>query len=275
MDHAHAKQDFTSDEEEFADFNPLEAFDFDEDADDEDFIPGVLDEGPYNLPTPENAPQFAKVAFDSADTAKERIDTLFDQMPTLHRMLTDMLGYCLKPIKSDELAEAGAALQKHHHCIYSPLTLCNLLERAGALIQCDEHGTALKDLEQEPLKVHIDGADWWQVAPAPEIYWLISEDGRARYESYQPLEMLRELYEAEPHYSEIFTIVLRMCVRDGGTQVKDVDETVGDEPALQNPKRYGIYFIDKLERAGGVEWQNAWVTTEAGKQFLEAQKSTQ
>ena len=64
-----------------ADFDPLQAFVFDDDTDADDEAPSVLAEGPFNMPNPEAAPQFQRdlVAFDNGETAEERIDALFAQ----------------------------------------------------------------------------------------------------------------------------------------------------------------------------------------------------
>ena len=45
-------------------------------------------------------------------------------------------------------------------------------------------------------------------------------------------------------------------------------------PALEPSTRSGgqrlhaAYFIDRLDEAGGLVWDGAWVTTEAGERFL-------
>lgn len=66
-----------------ADFDPLQAFAFDDDTDADDEAPSVLAEGPFNMPNPEAAPQFQRdlVAFDNGETAEERIDALFARCP--------------------------------------------------------------------------------------------------------------------------------------------------------------------------------------------------
>lgn len=49
-------------------------------------------------------------------------------------------------------------MKRHHHSVYEPLTLCNLLERAGAIAQTDENGTPLAEVEQEPLRVEVEAS---------------------------------------------------------------------------------------------------------------------
>lgn len=255
-----------------ADFDPLQAFAFDDETEDEE-APSVLAEGPFNMPNPEATPQFQRdlVAFDNGETAEERIDALFAQMPTFHKMLFAILGACDTPVATDELEAAITEMKRHHHSVYEPLTLCNLLERAGAIAQTDEEGTLLTEVEQEPLRVEVDGVEFWRVAPAPEVYWGLTDAGAAKLDTYRPLEMIARLYEAEPQYGDIFTTCLELCARDGGASLREIGDVVDDEPVLQNPKRYAMYFIDKLEHAGAVEWTGQWSATEHGRTYLHAE----
>ena len=64
------------------------------------------------------------------------------------------------------------------------------------------------------------------------------------------MEMIAALYETEPQYGAIFTTCLELCARDGGASLREIGDVVDDEPVLQNPKRYAMYFIDKLEHGG-------------------------
>ncbi len=265
------RTNFSFDEEGPLDFDPLEDYSFEDDIDDEGIVAGTLDDGPYSMPQAENAPQFKLVAFDNAETAEERIATLFERMMSHQKVLMSILELCQQPTSGDEVSEAIAKLQKYHHSVYTPLTFCNLLERAGALIKTDGEGVSLEDLEQEPMRVTQDGTEYWAVAPSPEIFWAASDEGRSYYEAYKPLEQIRHVYDAEPQYAEILTTVLNMCSAEGGVQVKAIGDMVDDDPAVQKPRRYAMYFIDKLERAGALDWQGAWVTTDAGRAYLSSQ----
>ena len=103
-----------------ADFDPLQAFAFDDDTDADDEAPSVLAEGPFNMPNPEAAPQFQRdlVAFDNGETAEERIDALFAQMPTFHKMLFTIMGTCASPLPTADLEEVIAEMKRHHHSVY-------------------------------------------------------------------------------------------------------------------------------------------------------------
>ena len=265
-----AAQGYSFDEDAAIDFNPLEAFSFDDDAESEGEEESVLAEGPYNMPNPEAVPQFQRdlVAFDNAEEATDRIEALFAQMPTLQRMLFAILDACDTPVASEELEAQIEEMKRHHHSVYEPLTFCSLLERAGAVVQTDEEGTLLTDVEQEPLRVTIDEVEFWQPAPPPQVYWHLTDAGRAQRNTYQPLELIAACYAAEPQYADVFTTVLELTAHEGGASLRAIGDVVDDEPVLQSPKRYAMYFIDKLEHAGAVEWKGAWSITDAGRDYL-------
>lgn len=266
----HDQSGFSFAEDTAVDFNPLEAFAFDDAEGDKDAAPSVLAEGPFNMPDPDAIPQFQRelVAFDNGETATARIEALFAQMPTLHKMLFAILDRCSAPVPTADLEAAIEEMKRHHHSVYEPLTLCSLLERAGAIAQTDEDGVLLTEVEQEPLRVEVDGAEFWRVAPAPAVYWSLTEEGGAQLDTYRPMEMIARLYEAESQYADIFTTCLELCGRDGGTSLRTIGDIVDDEPVLQSPKRYAMYFIDKLEHAGAIEWTGQWSLTAHGREYL-------
>ena len=251
------------------DFNPLEDFDF-IDEDEELAAETMLDDGPFGMPNPDAAPRIAGslVSFSNMETPRERTEALFAQMPTLQRLLYRILEMCLDPLASDELEERVNELKKHHHSVYSPLGFCSLLEQAGALQETDEAGTPLKEVVQEPTMVEVEGTRYWTVTPAPPVFWSTTIDGRVQLDLYKPLELIKACYEAEPQYASIFTIILEMCSREGGSTIKQLGDVVDDDPSAQNPRRFAMYFVDKLERAGAVEWKGSWVAAQPGREYL-------
>lgn len=260
------------------DFDPLEEYSFlgvntgesiaTEEVED---MPSVFAEGPYNFPNPDAVPQFQRdlVSFENGETARERIDALFAQMPTFQKFLYSIVSECLSPISTDNLESHINQTMRNHQSVYEALTFVDLLKRAGAIEQTDEEGTPLEEFVQEPLEIDIDGVQYWRVAPAPVVYWCTTEDGRKKIDEYKPLEKIANLYKEEPEYAEIFTTCLKMCAQGDGCEMREIGNVVDDEPVLQNPKRFAMYFIDKLEHAGAVEWTNKWSITNYGREFLQ------
>lgn len=261
---------YSFEEGEVANFNPLGDFSF-VDEEDEFAEESPLSETPFGMPDPAFRPQVqgGSVSFANAETPRERISALFEQMPTLHKMLYDILEMCQDPLSSDELEARVTELKEHHHCVYAPLTFCNLLEQAGALAETNEEGVPLKDVTQEPTIIELDGVQYWTVTPAPPVFWQATDEGKSQLEAYRPLELIQGCYKNEPQYADIFTTVLELCARKGGASMKQIGNVIDDEPAVQNPRRFAMYFIDKLEKAGAVEWKGSWIITKPGSEQLD------
>ena len=255
------------DEYPAVDFDPLEAFAFEDEGDE---APSMLAEGPFNLPNPDAVPQFQRdlVSFANGETATERITALFDQMPTMHKMLFAILDACRTPVATTQLEAAIVALKRHHHSVYESLTLCDLLERAGAIVQTDEDGLPLAETEQEPLRIEVEGIAYWRVAGAPAVFWQMTDAGAAQLDTFRPLEMIARVFAEEPRYADVLTTCLQLCARNDGASLRAIGDVIDDEPVLQSPKRYAMYFIDKLEHAGAVEWTGQWSITQPGREYL-------
>lgn len=249
-------------------FNPLEDLFFEDEG--VDINNSVFEDSPYGMPNPQAMPKFLGElhSFSDKETAALRIEALFEQMPTLHGMLYDILAMCETPVPSDALMEHVAELKQSHHCIYDPSTLLDLLERAGAIQKTDADGVPLAAIEQEPLRVEIDGVAYWEVAPAPEVYWANTADGALKLNTYKPLELIQACIDEDPRYEEIYRTVLELCSREGGVSLSALADVVDDEPVLQNPKRFATFFVDKLERAGAVQWNGSWTIAQPGIDYL-------
>lgn len=65
--------------------------------------------------------------------ASERIADLFSAMAPRRRTLLGMIAFCSAPQTTDALDAEVDRLQADNFSVYSPASLANLLERAGAL----------------------------------------------------------------------------------------------------------------------------------------------
>ena len=50
----------------------------------------------------------------------------------------------------------------------------------------------------------------------------------------------------------------------------EIEALLRGDPLLENPKIYASFFIDALELAGGIAWDEKWRTTPAGKEFVDS-----
>lgn len=112
-----------------------------------------------------------------------------------------------------------------------------------------------------------------QPADQPVDYVLYTTDaGREALAQFDPKSRFDELLGGEPEtYLELYARVLDICSEGDGATRAQIEQDLKGHPALENPKRiYPEYFISKLETIGGLSWDGAWRTTEAGARILES-----
>ena len=151
----------------------------------------------------------------------------------------------------------------------TPHTLIGMLVKAGGI----------KSVPVEEPAAGEGGDDASAPAPQPEQadqpvdYVLYTTDaGREALAQFDPKSRFDELLGGEPEaYLELYARVLDICSGDDGATRAQIERDLKGHPALENPKRiYPEYFISKLETIGGLSWDGAWRTTEAGARILES-----
>lgn len=235
-------------------FDPLGAFD---DADEDDFATeGYLGTPHADEPAP---------AVDTRPAA-ERIASLFESMPPRRKTLLGMLAFCATPQTTDALDAEVERLQADNYSVYSPASLANLLERAGALDRVTADGEPYPDEEPEPELVEVDGVSYYEAAEAPAVCWRTTEAGAAHLAADAPLERTTDLLREDARYAPIYERILGLCAREEGATVAELNAAVDHDELVQSPRLYAPHFIDKLERCDAVTWRDKrWRITEVGQ----------
>lgn len=233
---------------------------------------GMLANGQYGLPNPQGVPTLAHTGTEGMSPEK-RTRILFNQMATQKSVLLKILAICATPIPVESAYDQIEDARKSHSSVFDSETLCSLLEQAGALERVDESGELLTREDSCVHTVIENGVEYLAPAPCKQAYWQTTRVGRTYIAADNPTERLRILFEEDAHYIPIYKQIFALCLRAGGATTPDISTCVDGSPLLQNPRCYATKFIDRLERAGGIEWKSAWVATECGSQFLKELES--
>lgn len=202
--------------------------------------------------------------------AAERIADLLGKMGTFRTDLLEIIRYCEGMRSVDETNAHINALKENNHSVYSPATLCSLLERAGALVRVNAQGEPAGAVVAEPVVVTDEqGNEYLQAAEQQPSFWLATEDGLAAVETNQPAGRLQELLAASGAYLPIYQRVLQLCAAsEDGAPLASLSAAVDHDPLVQSPRRAVTFFIDKLKECEALAWNGAWVTTEVGRAAL-------
>ncbi|WP_080800097.1 hypothetical protein [Arabiibacter massiliensis] len=164
--------------------------------------------------------------------------------------------------------EAASALQ-------TPYALLRNLVAAGglSLLAYDEDGRIIDDERAEELRAA--GLDDDAIEDLVAEYRLVATAaGRAARDLLAPERRVAAIVNRTPSRREAYARVLGFCTEP--RTLDEINSLLADDPALA-PSRLSAgqrlhpsYFVDRLEEAGGLVWDGAWVTTAAGKRTLAA-----
>lgn len=256
-------------------FDPLaEDFEVPEDGADPD------EDGIVDLPIMAEMPEELKVksVFDKErfDSAQDAIEELLRRNPGRKPVFLQIVEFCCEERTSEEVAALVEQAQAENRSVYTPQSLCSILERAGALASrtekpeeqagADEAGANDEAQAQGP-----DGIEAREVGPQPTTYWTATDEGLTVLASHREGGALEELLssETESVYLPVYERVLAFCAEKPRPKPQ-IDAIVDDDPLVQKPRRYSNHFIELLENREALSWHDGgWNATELGRRYLE------
>lgn len=242
-------------------YNPPIEFDFD---DFEDLTPA--EQSAVDAPV---APEPDAALFVPRDTrtAEERTHDLFTRMAPHRSTLLGILGLCVEPQTASQVNAYVDELRAGDFSVFSGSSLCSHLEKAGALERRVPEGVN-PEAPAQPRTVVVDGVEYLEAQKAPEIQWVTTPVGAAVLAVDDPARRMRELFATEARYLPIFQRILELCAAEEGATVPDLGEAVDDDPLVQEPRFYALYFVDLLDKCGAIQWQQTWHITDVGREGL-------
>lgn len=245
-----APEEFELDE----DFDPL-ADDESEEEEEEielvGFVEQPLDQTEEAPPEPEYTPE-------------EKITLLFEKMPGRKKVLLEIINFCREPQPVSAVDDKVNVLQEHNFSVYTPVVLRQLLEEAGALEYLE---VEQDDAEEDASSAEVEEPEYLEVKERPEGSWVATAAALSIVEAENPLQDLKDLLERDAKYLEIYIRILNFCNETPRTK-KDIDAIVDDDPLVQEPRRFGGYFVDRLEKCDALAWSEKWSTTDVGRSVL-------
>ena len=205
-------------------------------------------------------------------SALQRTEDLFATLAPRRRVLLGILNFLDTPKHSDVLQQKVEELQEHDYSVYTGYNFSLLLNEAGAIQKVNEDGSAFdEEAEQLPDIVEVDGREFFKPTDGKQVFWLITDDGRAYLVADDPFGRLAELIATEPLYQAIYKLVLEFCANEDGRSAQELEALVDNDPFVkgQKPRRYFSSFVKKLEDCEALVWAKKWQTTELGKKGLE------
>lgn len=246
-------------------FDPLEV----DDADiDQEWMDDLNPYDTIDYPTMRNMPE--SVHHDPVyspsrqGSATAALRALLEQNPNRRPVLLSILALCEGGCAASVVAEKVAEWQEENWSVYGPMTLCRMLETAGAL-----------ELTMPPVSSEQtapeDGVAYLVISESIDPVWTTTEEAAQLRRDYDSTERMHRTLEQEGEavYAQVYLAVLR-ALEESPRSMDEIERICADFPITAKPKRYGQHFIDVLESRGCAYWKNhAWAVTPIGEQFAE------
>lgn len=246
-------------------FDPLMADDLEIDQEDMD------DDNPLDTvdyPTMRNMPhgmqREAVYTPKRQGSVEAAVLELLDHNPARRPVLLDIMGLCRGGCPASRVTEHVEAAQAHNRSVYAPMTLCRMLERAGALaLEMPEVTEAREDAEA--------GVAFLEIKERIDPVWRTTDEGASLYEELTQGAAFRDIVlDRDGRYVEVYRAVMRAIDERPRTK-PEIEELVDAFDEVKSPRRFGGHFIDMLERTDALEWsEHAWRLTDLGRSMLPA-----
>lgn len=233
------------------------------------------EDGIVDLPVMAEMPEEVKVksVFDKNRfaSAQDAIEELLHRNPGRKPVFLQIIEFCCDEHTSEEVAQLVEQAQAENRSVYTPQSLCTILERAGALVsrteEPEEQGEGDLAVEQD-----CDGeAEAHMPAAHPTTYWTSTDEGLTVLAAHREGSALEELLasDTESVYLPVYERVLAFCAQEPRTKPQ-IDAIVDDDPLVQKPRRYSNHFIELLENREALSWHDGgWNATDLGRRYLE------
>lgn len=191
--------------------------------------------------------QVGKVTNDcqNMETLTDQILRRIDSEPNYRIVLYKILHYCDPARPMSDVEQKILSMPEMKGAFHSPQLLLSWLVGVGGIDQINsEKGERM----------------WCTTQAGRKVVRLESCDSR-----------LMRLLDQDRSYQDIYLKVLQACLTPKSRT--EIESLLNGNILLEKPKVYPSFFIENLERAGGLEWDVKWRTTLAGKDFLNLQSN--
>lgn len=199
---------------------------------------------------------------ERAGSVHEAVKKLVATNPARREVLLAIIDLSREGALASRIDEKVAELHSDNQTVYAPVSLCRMLERAGALeFEMPELGEECEDVEEGVGYLKIDE----QVDPI----WRATPEGITAYEELTQGNEWREVvFDTDATYAEVYLAVMKR-IKEEPCGREAINELAKTFEITQSPRRFGTHFIDLLEKTSAIKWTNhAWTLTELGEALL-------
>lgn len=197
-------------------------------------------------------------------SAQRALAAMLDHNPGRRVALLTILDLCREGCPSSTITKRLDELNKDNRSVYSAMTYCRMLERAGGLrLEMPETSEEREDVEE--------GVEYLVIKERVDPLWYTTEAGLEVYGEEMSGAAFRDIVlDRDSVYIDVYVALMKELEQYPMTRV-EIDELTDTFPVTKSPRRYGSHFIDMLERVYAIEWHDhAWHLNDFGRSMIPA-----
>jgi hypothetical protein len=132
----------------------------------------------------------------------------------------------------------------------------------------------ISDNEWNDDPIIVDEPEYDVIKPRPEGLWHTTAAGQEYLEQDSPDTRMQDLLDRDYMYVDIYMRILEYCA-ESPKRIVVLEKHFGEELAHRKPRKYASFFVTELEKCDVLEWDEAWYTTDYGKEVLEKWRNGQ
>lgn len=228
------------------------------------------DENPYDTidyPTMRNMPETVHhdpvYSPERQGSARAALQALIVRNPNRRPVLLNIIGLAEGGCASSVISERVEEWQRDNWSVYAPMTLCRMLERAGALT------LEMPEIAEEQESAE-EGVSYLEIRETVDPIWHATADALKLREEYMSGAQFRAivLESDESRYAEVYERVMD-ALAEAPRKLAAIEELTDTMDITKSPRRFGQHFVDILEATDCILWgAGAWNLTDLGRAML-------
>ena len=228
------------------------------------------DENPYDTidyPTMRNMPETVHrdpvYSPERQGSARAALQALIVRNPNRRPVLLNIIGFAEGGCASSVISERVEEWQRDNWSVYAPMTLCRMLERAGALT------LEMPEIAEEQESAE-EGVSYLEIRETVDPVWHATDEALQLREEYMSGAQFRAivLESDESRYAEVYERVMD-ALAEAPRKLAAIEELTDTMDITKSPRRFGQHFIDILEATDCILWgAGAWNLTDLGRAML-------
>lgn len=228
------------------------------------------DENPYDTidyPTMRNMPETVHhdpvYSPERQGSARAALQALIVRNPNRRPVLLNIIGLAEGGCASSIISERVEEWQRDNWSVYAPMTLCRMLERAGALtLEMPETAEEQENAEE--------GVSYLEIKETVDPIWHATDEALKLREEYMSGAQFRAIVlgSDESRYAEVYERVMDALAEEP-RKLAAIEELTDTMDITKSPRRFGQHFVDILEATDCILWgAGAWNLTDLGRAML-------